>query len=156
MIILLLIVVILLILIVAAASIASSAATYNQAQAVVETARAAQISAAGQTASSIAVTILAVLLALVLIAATVAILYLVIRMRRQAEQAPAIGAGPAKWSPGPNAQFRRPADLPALPQQLDPQQLILAMLMANLVQQQPRRLPDSSDPPPDPGGKWGW
>lgn len=100
------------------ASIANSAATYNSAQAAVEAARAAQIASAGQTAASINSTILAVGLILVILISVLTIGYLLWRDRRRESQLAEMQQQllpPGRWAPGPNAQFRRRNDVPALP-----------------------------------------
>lgn len=135
--------------------IASSAATWNQAQAVVETARAAQISAAGQSAASIATAMLVAVLILVILIAAAVIIYLALQLRRARSVPPALANPPRQWAPGPNANYQQ--QLPARAQ-MDP---VSALLLANLLAQQqhyppPARLPQNSYQQPGPDDTWSW
>lgn len=144
--------------------IVSSAATYNQAQAVVETARVAQIASAGQTVSAINVTILTVLLVLVIIAALAFCLFVFYRYRRfrarmvelvQSQQQAAMA--PGRWKPGPNARFQR-EDYPRLPAsaQQDPTTALVQLYALDMLSRMHRAetAPAGQQPPADDPWRW--
>ncbi len=74
-----------------------------QANATQQVAAAATVSAAGQTANSIAVSILATVLGVALLAGAGLSGYLWLRLRRAEQRA----SNPGRWRPGPNAQWGR-------------------------------------------------
>ncbi len=78
-----------------------------QATATQQVATAATVSAAGQTANSVAVTVLATLLGLTGLTGAGLGGYLWLRLRRAERQVPT-----GRWLPGPNAQWNR-SELPA-------------------------------------------
>lgn len=75
----------------------------QQATATRQVATAATVSAAGQTANSVAVTVLALVLSVTLLLALGMSGYLWLRLRRAERHAPAAG----QWLPGPHAQWGR-------------------------------------------------
>lgn len=139
-------------------ALAGSAADYNQAQAAIEAARAAQVAAAGQTLSTVSITILAVMLALTIIAAAAIIAWLLIRQKRLEN---IIGAmqenASSRWAPGPNARWGR---IPAQhqKQQLDPE-TVLAILQAQAgyqSQQMPPQIPAQTHAQPSQPPTYQW
>jgi preprotein translocase subunit SecG len=155
---LIIIVLALIVILALVASMASSAATANQAQAAIEAARAAQIASAGQTAATLQITVMAVLLVIVVIGAVVLVGWMFLRMRRMEQAMTQMDSGsqqPAgKWLSGPNANWGRVGpgqQQPALQQPASPIDALVALMLADRIEQghQPQhtaQLPDPNNP----------
>ncbi len=136
------------VIIVAQAMRGQAEATQETAVAAQETAQAATTATVGQTVTSLALSALAGLLALVTILAIVAALYFWFRARR------AEAGHPGNWKPGPNALWGRDTSpqisgiemmLPLLMQQMA---MMQTMMMSSFQQGTPHVVPQREPPTP--------
>jgi len=109
------------------ASIFNSAAVANTAQAAVAAGRAAQVAAAGQAASTVTITILAMLLVVVAGVSGYAVVRMWLRLRKvEADAAAAAKPQPGSWMPGPNAGWQRMG-------QVDPMQMLMLAMASRMM-----------------------
>jgi len=137
----------------------------EQASATRQIAAAATVSAAGQTAGSVTSTVLAVLLALVLLVAVGAVLYLWLRMKALERQLPGPAPRTGRWAPGPHARWE-PAEPEGRAVAADPlAQLVQLEVLRTLrelrgTRQQPAlTVEDNNEEPPasiDASNLWPW
>jgi hypothetical protein len=143
--------------------IALLSAMSSQAKATQRAAEAATAASVGQTANSVGVTILSILLVLVILAGGGAVLYFYVRMRRAESQ-----TGDKGWVAGPNALWGRKGQ-PTLPATGSPDPMAMLYQMQMLMMQQmmnmigrmgwgylppPPAPPQYPQDPRLPGGGW--